>query len=216
MLLKFELIKKIHQAGIVAVIRGQSEEDSYKTAQACVQGQITAIELAFTSPNADLTINRLRKKYHTNSDVIIGAGTVLDPTTARLAIVAGAEFIVSPSFNKKTAKLCNLYEIPYIPGCFTPTEVQAALTYGADVIKVFPSSVAGESVINEIHGPFPNANIMPTGGVSLVNLTKWLKQGAFVVGVGGSMVGPAKEDDYQQVTKNAIKFHNKYLEFVKK
>ncbi|MCO6544072.1 MAG: bifunctional 2-keto-4-hydroxyglutarate aldolase/2-keto-3-deoxy-6-phosphogluconate aldolase [Lactobacillus sp.] len=216
MLLKYEIINKVHQAGVVAVIRGYSEENSYETAKACIKGNITAIELAFTSPNADVTIKKLRSKYQTDTDVIIGAGTVLDPATARLAIVAGAQFIVSPSFNEETAKLCNLYEVPYMPGCLTPTEVQSALTYGADVVKVFPGSVAGKSVINEIHGPFPNVNVMPTGGVSLENMADWFNKGAFVVGVGGSMFAPGKKDDYQAVTVNAKKFHAKYLDLIKK
>lgn len=215
MLLKFELINKVRQSGVVAVIRGYNENNSYKTAEACIEGNINAIELAFTSPDADITIRKLNEKYKANSKVIIGAGTVLDPDTARLAIVAGAKFIVSPSFNKETAKLCNLYEIPYIPGCLTPTEVQLALTYGADVIKAFPGSVVGMSIINEIHGPFPDVNIMPTGGISLSNMIEWFKKGAFVVGVGGSLVIPAKKDDYQKVTENANKFHKKYIEYIK-
>lgn len=216
MLLKFNLINKIKKAGVVAVVRGHSEENSYQVAKACIKGNVTAIELAFTSPNADITIKRLSKDYESNGNVIIGAGTVLDPSTARLAIIAGAQFIVSPSFNEKTAKLCNLYQIPYIPGCFSPTEIQAALTYGSDVIKVFPGSVAGKTIINEMHGPFPNVNIMPTGGVSLENMSEWLEKGAFVVGVGGSLVGPGKKNDYQSVTENAEKFHDKFLNFINK
>lgn len=216
MLLKFNLINKIQKAGVVAVVRGYSEENSYQVAKACIKGNVTAIELAFTSPNADVTIKRLSKEYKSDDKVIIGAGTVLDPATARLAIIAGARFVVSPSFNEETAKLCNLYQIPYIPGCFSPTEIQTALIYGADVIKVFPGSVAGKTIINEIHGPFPNVNIMPTGGVSLENMNEWLEKGAFVVGVGGSLVGPGKKDDYQAVTENAEKFHDKFLDFINK
>lgn len=216
MLLKFNLIKKIQNAGVVAVVRGRSEENSYQVAKACIKGNVNAIELAFTSPNADETIKRLSEEYQGDDNVIIGAGTVLDPATARLAIIAGARFVVSPSFSKETAKLCNLYQIPYIPGCFSPTEIQTALIFGADVIKVFPGSVAGKTVINEIHGPFPNVNIMPTGGVSLENMTEWLEKGAFVVGVGGSLVGPGEKDDYQAVTENAKKFHDKFLDFINK
>ena len=213
MLLKYESIKRIQEAGVVAVVRGNNEENSYQTAKACIKGHITAIELAFTSPSADITIKRLTEEYGSDKDVIIGAGTVLDPATARLAIIAGAKFVVSPSFNKDTAKLCNLYQIPYIPGCFTSTEIQDALTYGADVIKVFPGSVAGKTMINEIHGPFPNVNVMPTGGVSLENMNEWFEKGAFVIGVGGSLVGPGKKNDYEAVTENARKFNEKYINF---
>lgn len=206
MLSKFKSLQKVERAGIVAVIRGYSEENSYKTAKACIAGGISAIELAFTSPNADITIKHLSNEYK-NTNIIIGAGTVLDSTTARVAIIAGAKFIVSPSFNKDTAKTCNLYNIPYIPGCFSPTEIQEALTYGSDVIKIFPSSIVGQRIISEIHGPFPYINIMPSGGISLQNMHKWFESGAYVVGVGGSLVGPALKDDYLQVKHNAENFH---------
>ncbi|WEV70902.1 bifunctional 2-keto-4-hydroxyglutarate aldolase/2-keto-3-deoxy-6-phosphogluconate aldolase [Lactobacillus sp. ESL0785] len=216
MLIKFDLIKKVKRAGVVAVVRGKDENNSFETAKACIAGKITAIELAFTSPNADITIKRLHDDYKNNQDVIIGAGTVLDAQTARMAIVAGADFIVSPSFNEETAKLCNLYSIPYMPGCFSPTEIQTALSYGADVIKIFPSSIVGKNIIKEIHGPFPNVNIMPTGGISLENMNEWFEVGAFVVGVGGSLVGPGSKEDYQTVTENAKRFHEKYLDIVNK
>lgn len=216
MLVEFDSIKRVQKAGVVAVVRGYSEENAYQVAKACIKGKVTAIELAFTSPNADTTINKLCKEYHDDPRVIIGAGTVLDAATARIAIITGAKFIVSPSFNKETAKLCNLYEVPYIPGCFSPTEVQTAMKYGADVIKVFPASVAGKKVIKEMHGPFPNINIMPTGGINLKNMREWFENGAFVVGVGGSLVGPGDKDDYRAVTENAKQFHKEYLDIINK
>lgn len=213
---KFETLRSLRKVGIVAVIRGYSQENSYKTAKACIDGGITAIELAFTSPNANLTIEKLSKAYSQNNDVIIGAGTVLDATTARLAIIAGAKFIVSPSFNKDTAKECNLYDIPYIPGCFSPTEIQSALTYGSDLIKIFPASITGKGIINEIQGPFPYVNVMPSGGVSLSNMQDWFESGAYVLGVGGSLVSPAKTDDYQSVRKNALAFKNEFNRLIYK
>lgn len=212
---KFEALNKVKKAGVVAVVRGTSEKNSYLTAKACIAGGITAIELAFTSPNADVTIKRLSEEFANNDQVVIGAGTVLDSPTARMAIIAGAKFIVSPSFNSKTAETCNLYAVPYIPGCFSPTEVQQALTYGADVIKIFPGSIAGQSIIPEIHGPFPYASIMPSGGVSLSNMHEWFEKGAYVVGVGGSLVGPAKENKYDQVKSNAQAFHQEFLSIAK-
>ena len=213
---KFENLRNLRKAGVVAVIRGYSKENAYKTAKACIDGGVTAIELAFTSPNANLTIEKLVNDYSQNDNVIIGAGTVLDAETARLAIIAGAKFIVSPSFNKETAKECNLYDVPYIPGCFSPTEVQSALTYGSDLVKVFPASITGKGVINEIQGPFPYVNVMPSGGVSLDNLHEWFEAGAYVVGVGGSLVNPAKTDDYQAVLKNAVAFKNEFNKIVYK
>lgn len=207
---KYEALKNVEKAGVVAVVRGHNEENSYQVSKACIKGGVTAIELAFTSPNADVTIKRLSEEYAEDDNVVVGAGTVLDPATARLAIIAGAKFIVSPSFNKETAKTCNLYDVPYIPGCFTPTEVQSALTYGADVVKIFPGSIAGLNVIKEIQGPFPYANVMPSGGVSLENMHEWFENGAYVVGVGGGLVGPGKDDDYEAVEKNAKAFHSEF------
>ncbi|MFH5810325.1 bifunctional 2-keto-4-hydroxyglutarate aldolase/2-keto-3-deoxy-6-phosphogluconate aldolase [Companilactobacillus sp. FL22-1] len=209
-LLKFDSLKKIQENGVVAVVRGYNEENSYKISKACIDGGVTAIELAFTSPNADVTIKRLSDEYIANEAVVVGAGTVLDAPTARIAIIAGARFIVSPSFNAETAKVCNLYNVPYVPGCFTPTEIQQALTYGADLIKVFPGSIAGKGIIKEVQGPFPNINIMPSGGVSLDNMKEWFASGSFVVGVGGSLVGPGKDDNYEQVKNNAEAFHNEF------
>ena len=216
MLVKFDSIKKVQKAGIVAVVRGYSEENTYSVAKACIKGGVTAIELTFTSPNANITINKLCKEYNANRRVIIGAGTVLDAATARIAIMAGAKFIVSPSFNKETAELCNLYELPYIPGCFSPTEVQLAMKFGVDVVKIFPASIVGKKVIKEMHGPFPHISIMPTGGITLEDMHEWFENGAFVVGVGGSLVGPGKKGDYQAVTNNARQFHKEYLDIISK
>lgn len=212
---KFDALNKVRNAGVVAVVRGHSEENSYKISEACIKGGVKAIELAFTSPNADVTIKRLSDEYKDDDSVVVGAGTVLDGATARMAIVAGAKFIVSPSFNPETAKTCNLYAVPYIPGCFSPTEVQAALTSGADVVKIFPGSITGQGVIPEIHGPFPYVNVMPSGGVSLKNMHEWFEKGAYVVGVGGSLVGPGKDDHYDEVEKNAEAFHKEFEEITK-
>ena len=203
---KSRVLEKVQAAGIVAVVRGNSKEEAYKTAKACIKGGVSAIELAFTAPNADKVIDQLNKEYANDSKVLIGAGTVLDPATARIAIIAGAKFIVSPSFSTEVAKICNLYTVPYIPGCMTPTDIQKAWTYGVDIIKMFPGSIVGSSMVSEIHGPFPQAKLMITGGVHLDNLEEWFNKGAKIVGVGGQMVGPASKGDYEQVTKNASDF----------
>ena len=208
MLKKFQALKAVQEAGVLAVVRGTSEENSYQTAVASIKGGVKAIEIAFTSPNADVTIKRLSEDYADDPEVVVGAGTVLDGPTARMAMVAGARFIVSPSFNAAVAELCNLYAIPYMPGCFSPTEVQTALMSGSDVVKIFPGAIAGTKMINELHGPFPQANFIPSGGVSLANLKDWLAAGAFCCGAGGSLVGPGSKGDYEQVTKNAQQFHD--------
>jgi Entner-Doudoroff aldolase len=203
MLKNFAILNQLNKTKLIAVIRGKNEENSYKTAKACIDGGVKNIELAFTSPHANETIKRLDQNFNKQKDVIIGAGTVLESVSARIAILAGAKFIVSPSFNVQVAKICNLYSIPYIPGCFSPTEVQTALTAGSNLIKIFPGSISGSKIISELKGPFPQVNIMPSGGVSKENLKDWLDKGAFAVGIGGSLVGPADKNDYDQVTKNA-------------
>ena len=137
---------------------------------------------------------------------VIGAGTVLDATSARLAIMAGAGYIVSPTFDAAIAKLCNLYQIPYLPGCSTMTEMQRAIEAGSDIVKLFPASVAGPSMIKAVKAPFPQLNIMPTGGVSLDNLDQWFAAGAVCVGAGGNLVGPGATGDYDRVTENAKKY----------
>lgn len=213
MLSNYQTLMQLHKARLVAVIRGVTEENTYKTAKACVKGNITNLEIAFTSPHVVTTIKRLCEEYKNNSQVVIGAGTVLDSPSARIAILAGAQFIVSPSYNKNVAELCNLYSIPYIPGCFTPTEVQHALESGANLIKIFPSSISGVKIINELKGPFPQINIMPSGGVTIENLKNWLINGAFAIGIGGKLVGPAKENNYLQVTKNAKEFSEAFNQF---
>ncbi|KRM06287.1 2-keto-3-deoxy-6-phosphogluconate aldolase [Liquorilactobacillus ghanensis DSM 18630] len=211
MLKKVTILEKIVASGIVAVIRGESPQKAAKTAEAVIKGGVKGIELTFTVPQIDKVIAELSNKYH-DSEVAVGAGTVLDATSARIAILAGAEFIVSPSFNVEVAKICNLYQIPYVPGCMTVTEVQTALSYGVDIIKLFPGSVTGSKMINAIHGPLPDVSIMPTGGVSLDNMEDWFKAGAIVVGTGSNLTGAADQDDFETVTTMAEKYTSKLTE----
>ncbi|CCI84524.1 2-dehydro-3-deoxyphosphogluconate aldolase 4-hydroxy-2-oxoglutarate aldolase [Lactobacillus pasteurii DSM 23907 = CRBIP 24.76] len=209
---KSELLNKLVNSGVVAVIRGDDKEQALKTVDAVIAGGITAIELTFTVPGADQVISTLSKKYQDREDVIIGAGTVLEPTSARLAIINGAKFIVSPSFNSEVAKLCNLYCIPYTPGCITPTEIQSALAYGAELIKIFPGNVAGKGAIKAYKGPFPYVNIMPTGGVDLDNMAEWFKAGASVVGAGSNLTKDAATGNYVAVSEMAKKYRQKFEE----
>jgi len=126
---KVEILKNIEAAGVIAVVRGNSPEQAIKTSEAAIKGGVKGIELTFTVPNANEVIAKLAEKY-ADTDAVIGAGTVLDAPTARLAIIAGAKFIVAPTFDPDVARLCNLYEIPYIPGCMSVTEMQTAMQYG--------------------------------------------------------------------------------------
>ncbi|EGF47345.1 2-dehydro-3-deoxyphosphogluconate aldolase/4-hydroxy-2-oxoglutarate aldolase [Lacticaseibacillus rhamnosus MTCC 5462] len=206
---KYDYLNRLINTGCVAVVRGDDADEAVKTVDAVIAGGVTGIELTFTVPHADKALDELSEKYGDREDVLIGAGTVLDPATARLAIIAGAKFIVSPSFNADVAKICNLYSIPYTPGCFTPTEIQTALEAGVDLVKVFPGSVAGPAMVKALHGPFPQLAIMPTGGVSLDNLEAWFDAGVTLVGAGSNLTAAAKTGDYAGVTATAKKYRAK-------
>ncbi|MEW9110753.1 bifunctional 2-keto-4-hydroxyglutarate aldolase/2-keto-3-deoxy-6-phosphogluconate aldolase [Cytobacillus gottheilii] len=207
---KINTLQQIAQSKIVAVIRADSSEEAIQITKACIEGGITCVELTYTIPGVEDAIKSLVSEYKDDSRVVVGAGTVLDETTARLAIMAGSEFVVSPAFSKQVAKLCNLYGIPYMPGCVTINEMQEALTYGTDVIKLFPGSLVGPDYIKAVKAPLPHVNIMPTGGVSLDNIKEWLDNGCVAVGVGGNLVNAAKADgDYQKVTELARQYVEK-------
>lgn len=196
---KYRIYETMQKQGIVAVIRGESIDVALKTVEACYKGGIKIIELTFTVPGADVLIKTLTDKYK-GTDMVIGAGTVLDPETARIAILAGAKFIVSPSLNIDTVKMCNRYGVPVMPGVMTPTEAQTALEYGVDVLKMFPGDIAKPAGLKALKGPFPYVNIMPTGGVSADNVEEWFKAGAFAVGAGSFLTKDAKTGDYDKVT----------------
>ncbi len=208
---KINVLQKITDCGVVAVVRAESKEQAIQISEACIKGGIAGIEITFTVQGATEIIQDLSLFYQGNNNVVIGAGTVLDATTARIAILAGAQYIVSPAFNKETAKLCNLYQIPYMPGCMTITEMKTALEAGADIIKLFPGNAFGPEFIKAVKAPLPQINLMPTGGVSLENVDQWIKNGCIAVGVGGNLVAPAKTGDFDQITDYA----KQYVEKVK-
>lgn len=199
-------IQKIAKSGIVAVIRSDSEEQGIKIVEAVKNGGINAIEITMTVPGAVDIIKKIAEKYKDDKDVIIGAGTVLDPETARACILAGAKYIVSPSLNVETIKLCNKYRVPIMPGVMTITEALTAMEYGAEIIKVFPGNAFGPSIIKAFKGPVPQGNFMPTGGVDLDNIKDWIDAGAVAVGTGSSLTKGAKTGDYDLVTQTAEKF----------
>ena len=204
MLNKFDVLNKIHESGIVAVVRADSINQAEKIADACIKGGIGAIELTFTVPHADELIKAISQKY--GDKIVIGAGTVMDSQTARLAILCGAKYIVSPYFDMDTVKCCNRYGIVSMPGVYTPTEAVHAMECGADVLKVFPGGTATPDFIKNILGPIPNALMMPSGGVDVDNVDKWIKAGAFACGAGSSLTKGAKTGDYDEITKTAKLF----------
>lgn len=203
------ILGKLTECGVVAVVRAESEEEAVNISEACVKGGIIGIEITFTVQHADKIISELVATYENNSEVVIGAGTVLDAITARIAILAGAKFIVSPSFDKETAELCNLYQVPYMPGCMTITEMKEALKSGVDIVKLFPGNTYGPEWVRGIKAPLPQVNIMPTGGVDLENVEQWIKNGCVAVGVGGSLVAHAKNGDFEKITEDAKQFVEK-------
>lgn len=208
MLKKFNILNRIQEGKVVAVIRGENEQDAYEISKACIRGGIHNIEVTFTTPNALRVIDRLVDEYN-DSHAVIGAGTVLDAETARLAILNGATYIVSPHFSKEISAICNLYSIPYMPGCLTVTEMVEALKTGVDVVKVFPGGVVGPSYIENIKGPLPNINLMPSGGVSLENVNEWLQKGSFAAGIGSVLTKGIKKGNYEEVEKRARQFVDK-------
>lgn len=205
---KIKVLTALEEAGVIAVVRGKTAEEAFKASQAIVSGGINAIELTFTVPDAQKVLKELAEEYQ-NQAVVIGAGTVLDAVTARLAILAGAEFIVSPSFDKETAELCNLYQVPYLAGCMTITEVQTAMKSGVDIVKLFPGNVSGVEMVKAIKAPLPYVNIMPTGGVSLDNMTAWFDAGVVAVGVGGNLLEPASRGEFDKITEIARQYTEK-------
>lgn len=202
---RMDIINKLVNSGVISVVRADSPEKALKIVEAVVAGGIKSIELTYSVPKANDVIADLVAQY-AGTDMVVGAGTVLDPTSARLAIVAGAQFIVSPSFDKEVAKICNLYQIPYIPGVLTPREAGEALRYGSEIIKLFPGDITGAAMIKDLKGPFPYINVMPSGGVGASNIEDWFKAGAVAVSAGGGVTGPASKNDYNSVTENAKKF----------
>ena len=203
--MKNDVLKRITDIGVVAVVRATTAEEAFQIAEACIKGGLPAIELTFTVPNADQVIKKLAQTIDPK-DLILGAGTVLDAKTTQIAIDAGAKYIVSPGFDLESAQLCQKLGVPYMPGCLTITEMLTAQKAGAEVVKLFPGSAFGPGYVKAVKGPLPNINIMPTGGVSLDNVEQWIKNGVVAVGVGGELTAPAKTGDFEGVTANAKAF----------
>lgn len=216
---KIRLLKQIADQGVVAVLRGDSPEEVVEIARKAIAGGIKIIEVTMTVPGALEAISALSKEFTSSVSpedprfAVIGSGTVLDPETARATILAGAEFVVAPSLNKETVVLCNRYRVPIMPGTMTVQEIVTALELGVDVVKLFPGNLYSPAVIPSIKGPVPQANIMPTGGVSLDNLGEWIKAGAFAVGIGSDLTKEAlKQKNYDLVEEKS----RAYIEAFKK
>jgi 2-dehydro-3-deoxyphosphogluconate aldolase/(4S)-4-hydroxy-2-oxoglutarate aldolase len=202
---KWKLIDRIVECGLVAVVRTDAPATAAKIADACIEGGVVALEITFTVPGAHAVIEELSKRF-SRGEILLGAGTVLDPETARVAMLSGAQYIISPSVNPETARICNRYQVPYMPGVATPTEVVQAMECGCDIIKVFPGETMGPTFVKAVKAPLPQAQLMPTGGVAVDNVAQWIKAGAVAVGVGGNLIAGAKTGDFKSISTTARQF----------
>lgn len=199
-MIKINTLKALKECGVVAVVRGNSKEVGVEISKACVKGGVKALEVTYTNKFANDIIKELSEIYEGQDDVVIGAGTVLDAETARAAMLAGAKYIVSPAFDLETAKICNRYKVPYLPGIMTINEIIAAHEAGVDFVKLFPGSAFGQGYVKAIKGPLPYANIMVTGGVNIDNLDSWIKAGVDAVGIGGELNKLGEEGKFDEIT----------------
>lgn len=208
---KEEIVAKLREIGLVPVLRAESEEQALGIAAAIAEGGVTVLEVTMTVPGAVRVMGRLTKE---RPDLLIGAGTVLDAETARVCMLEGAQFVVSPALNLKTIEMCHRYSIPVLPGALTPTEVVTAWQAGADVIKVFPASaLGGAKYLKSLKAPLPQVEMIPTGGVSLATAKEFLEAGSFALGVGADLVDTKAmaEGKPEKITESA----KKYLEIVR-
>jgi 2-dehydro-3-deoxyphosphogluconate aldolase/(4S)-4-hydroxy-2-oxoglutarate aldolase len=200
---RLEVVQEIESSGVVAVIRLKESGKLRAVVDALMEGGVTALEVTMSVPGAVGLIEGLARSLPASFN--LGAGTVLDPETARQVILAGAKFIVAPTLNLRTIEMCHRYDVAALPGCFTPTEILTAWQAGADVIKVFPATALGPSFFKDLRGPLPQIKLMPTGGVSLTNAGEWVKAGAVAVGVGTALTDTKAiaDGDFKKITENA-------------
>lgn len=179
-------IARVEQTGVVAIVRLDDYSAATEMASAIADGGVTAIEFTYTNPKAGEAIARVKQAL--GDRVLVGAGTVLDPETARAAMLQGADFIVTPTLNLETIRVCRRYSVPTVIGAFTPTEILTAWEAGATYVKVFPASAVGPRYLKDVRGPLPQIRLIPTGGVDLSNAGEFIKAGAAAVAVGSNLV----------------------------
>ncbi len=203
---KDDQIREIEASGVIAIVRFDRSEDLIQVARAVRAGGVRAIEFTMTTPNALDIIEQSAREF--GQDVLLGAGTVLDPETARAAILAGAQFVVAPTLNPQVIETCRRYSKAVIPGAFTPTEILTAWECGADFVKVFPAEFGGPEYLKAVLAPLPQVKLIPVGGVSLENTGEFIRAGAAAVGVGGNLVEKRMiaEGRLDRLTENARLF----------
>lgn len=196
----------IRKTGIVAIMRANNSDQLLAAADAVRAGGVNAIEVTMTTPGAIKVIEQATAKY--GEEVIFGVGSVLDPETARAAILAGAQFVVCPTLRLSTIEMAHRYDVPVVPGAYTATEALTAWEAGADMVKIFPSSVGGPKYIKALKGPLPQIKLVPVGGVNLDTTADFIRAGAEVVGVGGSLINQKLLDakEFETITENARRY----------
>ncbi len=203
---RYEKLTIIRDTGVIAIMRAASSDQLITAADAIKAGGVKVIEVTMTTPGALGVIEVAKARY--GDDVLFGAGSVLDPETARAAILAGADFIVAPTLNLAVIALCNRYGVPVMPGCYTPTEALTAWEAGADMIKLFPASFGGASLVKAMLAPLPQLEIVPVGGVNLDTAADFIRKGAAALGVGSSLVNQKLLDtgELDELTRRAEMF----------
>jgi 2-dehydro-3-deoxyphosphogluconate aldolase / (4S)-4-hydroxy-2-oxoglutarate aldolase len=200
---RIQVVQDVAASGVVAVIRMKEPDKLKAVVDALAEGGVRALEVTMTVPGAVGLIEQLARQLPKGFQ--LGAGTVLDPETARQVILAGASYIVAPTLNLATIEMCHRYDVAAMPGCFTPTEILTAWQAGADIVKVFPATALGPQFFKDVRGPLPQVKLMPTGGVSLTNAGEWIAAGAVAVGVGTALLDPKAiaESRFQVIADNA-------------
>ncbi len=207
MTLKNRTLQALKDTGVVAILRADRAEDLVEVGRALAHGGVKLVEITMTVPGALNVIEKAVASL-TREDVFIGAGTVLDGETARLAILAGAGYVVSPVVRPDVIAMCRRYSVPVMPGALTPTEILQAWEAGADVVKIFPAGTGGPQFFKDVKGPLPHIEMMPTGGVNLETAPQFIKAGACAVGVGGELASKTliAKHDFDAITRNARDF----------
>ncbi|HGK8116135.1 4-hydroxy-2-oxoglutarate aldolase/2-dehydro-3-deoxyphosphogluconate aldolase [Streptococcus pyogenes] len=200
------MLTQLKENYFFAVVRGKTAEDAIEIAKYAVLGGIRNIEITYSTPNASEVISKLSDDFKDDTSVVIGAGTVMTTELAKEAIAAGSKFLVSPHFSKEIADIANQEDNLYFPGCATATEIVTAMNASCPIIKVFPGGVVGPGFIKDIHGPIPEVDLMPSGGVSVDNVKEWKNAGAVAVGVGSALASKVATEGYDSVTRIAQSF----------
>ncbi len=199
-------LQRILESGIVAVVRSPNSQQLVEVCRALADGGVSVVEITMTVPNALEVVRQVQQAL--GDRLLLGAGTILDPETARAALLAGAEYLVAPTVNLDVIRLCRRYDKLVMPGAFTPTEILTAWEAGADIVKVFPADVVGPAFFKALRGPLPQIRVMPTGGVDLKTAAEFLRAGACCLGIGSQLVEPraVAEGDFDRIRNLARQY----------